>query len=70
MPFRRAIFDAAISVSALQWLAAEDALRCFQSLREVLVRDARAVFQEPPPEPARIRVIARRLHGARPSSAG
>ena len=47
MPFRRAIFDAAISVSALQWLAAEDALRCFQSLREVLVRDARAVFQEP-----------------------
>ena len=51
MPFRRAIFDAAISVSALQWLAAEDALRCFQSLREVLVRDARAVFQEPPPEP-------------------
>ena len=68
MPFRRAIFDAAISVSALQWLAAEDALRCFQSLREVLVRDARAVFQEPPR--ARIRLQDVYMARDRESSAG
>jgi hypothetical protein len=35
-------------VSALQWLEGADLLRCFRSLHEVLVRDARAVFQELP----------------------
>ncbi|KAL6078983.1 Williams Beuren syndrome chromosome region 22 protein [Balamuthia mandrillaris] len=66
LPFRPGTFDAAISVSALQWLCNQDKTShnprkrmrvFFQSLYHCLKRGARAVFQLYPETPAQMELI-------------
>jgi 18S rRNA (guanine1575-N7)-methyltransferase len=67
LPFRNAVFDGAISISALQWLCNADEkhhvpfkrlLRLFESLYKCLKRGARAVFQFYPENPAQMEMIS------------
>lgn len=66
LPFRPGSFDAAISVSALQWLCNADKkthspakrlLRLFSTLYTCLTREGRAVFQFYPENPQQVELI-------------
>lgn len=67
IPFRNAVFDGCISISALQWLCNADQkghvpfkrlTRLFESLYKCLVRGARAVFQFYPENPQQMEMIS------------
>lgn len=66
LPFKPGSFDAAISISALQWLCNADKkshspakrlLRLFSTLYTCLTRDGRAVFQFYPENPQQVELI-------------
>eukprot|EP01121_Diplochlamys_sp_Union-15-3_P009499 TRINITY_DN2592_c0_g2_i1.p1 TRINITY_DN2592_c0_g2~~TRINITY_DN2592_c0_g2_i1.p1 ORF type:complete len:302 (+),score=65.98 TRINITY_DN2592_c0_g2_i1:50-907(+) len=66
LSFRPGVFDAAISVSALQWLCNADTVynipikritKFFQSLYSCLARGARAVFQVYPEDPKQMELL-------------
>lgn len=66
LPFRPGSFDAAISISALQWLCNADKkthsparrlLRLFSTLYTCLTREGRAVFQFYPENPQQVELI-------------
>jgi len=67
LPLRTGTFDGAISISALQWLCNQDKkshkpikrlMTFFQTLYNLLVRGARAVFQFYPENPSQVKLIS------------
>eukprot|EP00475_Leptophrys_vorax_P014236 TRINITY_DN2063_c0_g1_i1.p1 TRINITY_DN2063_c0_g1~~TRINITY_DN2063_c0_g1_i1.p1 ORF type:complete len:245 (+),score=57.09 TRINITY_DN2063_c0_g1_i1:184-918(+) len=67
IPFRNAVFDGCISISALQWLCNADKkgqvpfkrlMRLFESLYKCMIRGARAVFQFYPENPQQMEMIS------------